>query len=291
MASVAIIIPIRNRAEYLPRLFRSLAAVNYEELEIILVDNASTDDSLSLCHSFAEDAPMVVRVVEEPVPGASRARNCGLANCQSEWVYFFDSDDELSPGFLTELMPLAEEADMICFPTLQTVGNHTAQRAFVQSVEPSAQLLSSTLNTQGMLFRTSFLREIGGWDATLSIWDDWELGFRALQHHPRMMWKDDKAYHHVYVHAESLTGPSYAARREEIEEVLKKVSQELKSSRERRALYFRCCIVNGQLRREGGTPIPIPVSSGFPVRLIGCLLQYYVRLGGRGAWRLALALC
>ena len=69
MSSVTIVIPIYNRASYLPRLFRSLSAVDYEDLEVLLVDNGSSDSSLAQCRTYAQDAPMYVRVLQEPRTG------------------------------------------------------------------------------------------------------------------------------------------------------------------------------------------------------------------------------
>ena len=291
MAAVTLVIPILNREKYLPALFRSLSAITYEELEIILVDNGSTDRSLSLCRGFADDAPMVVNVLEEPQQGASRARNRGLEACHTEWIYFFDSDDELSPSFLEEVIPQTDDFDMILFPTLQEVNGKIAPRAFVTRSSATAQILSSTLNTQGMLFRTEFLREIGGWNETLHIWDDWELGIRALLHTPRILWQSRQVYHLIHVHDDSLTGPSMSSRHEEIRQVLSVVGQELRLPTERRALFLRYCIVNGQLQHEGSQPLPVPISTSLFIRAIGKLLRFYTTCGGRGAWRMALWFC
>lgn len=291
MASVTIVVPIYNREAYLPRLFRSIAAVDYEDMEVILVDNGSSDGSLGLCRSFAEDAPMVVRVLEERERGASRARNCGLSACRTEWVYFFDSDDELSATFLEELMPLTEGQDMVVFPTRQEVGGRTARRSFVPSPTPAAQILSATMNTPSVLYRKDFLRSIGGWNGELAIWDDWELGIRALLHRPRIRWFTAHPFHHIYIHDDSITGPSMTARREALEHVLQVVGKELEAGGDRRALYLRYCILNGMLRRERGETIDIPLGVPCWVVAWGALLRAYTAWGGRGAWRMALLVC
>ncbi|MBO4612906.1 MAG: glycosyltransferase family 2 protein [Bacteroidaceae bacterium] len=291
MAAISIIIPVWNRVDYLPRLFRSLASVSYEELEVVLVDNGSTDGSLGLCHSFAESAPMVVTLLEEPQRGAARARNCGLRYCKSEWVYFFDCDDELSPLFLNEIMSNLSDADMVVFPTMQDVGGVVRQRSFHPSAKPSTQILSSTMNTQGMLFRTDFLRQIGGWNDSLFIWDDWELGIRALLHSPRIKWVGQKAYHHIYVHEDSLTGPSMTERLPSILHTLEVVETELLNPRDRRALYFRYEILNGLLMNEGSRPVEVPLSVGLFYRMVGAMLRRYTAKGGKGTWRLAMFFC
>ena len=291
MASVTIVIPIFNRAPFLPRLFRSLSAVDYEEMEILLVDNGSTDNSISQCRSFAEDAPMVVRVIEEPRQGACRARNLGLSQCQTEWIYFFDSDDELSSSFLEEIMPRTSGYDLVAFPMCLEQNGKLCPRAFRPSPSAASQILSGTLCTQSMLFRTSFLRSIGGWDVRLSVWQDWELGIRALLAAPRILWLGEKAYHTIHLHSDSLTGPSMASRLDGRLLAMKIAEEQLRTSRDLRALYWRRRIVNGLLQREGTPSLPQATHPSLPVRLYGAALQGYVACGGRGAWRLAAFFC
>ena len=291
MAAITIIIPVRNRMDYLSTLFRSLSALTYEQLEVILVDNGSTDGSLGACRAYAEDAPMVVSVVSEPVPGANHARNRGLELCHTDWVYFFDSDDELSPSFLEEVMPRVGNHDMVAFPTRQCLGEQCAPRRFVPSDRPASQILSSTLNTQGMLFRTAFLRRIGGWRNDLEVWQDWELGIRALLGRPRILWLDERPFHLLHVHEESITGPSMSARLEARCHTLEVVAGEIADKADLRALYLRYCILEGMLRREGHPKELHRPSPSFWVKCLGKALRSYVGWGGRGAWRIALLFC
>ncbi len=291
MAGVSIVIPVYNREQYLPTLFRSLSAVDYEELEVLLVDNGSTDDSLLLCRSFAEEAPMVVRVCAETRRGANCARNLGLMQCRTEWVYFFDSDDLLTPSFLKEIMPRVADCDMVAFPVMQQRGDDLIPRAFRPSASPASQILSLTLSTQSMLFRTDFLRRIGGWNERLQIWQDWELGIRVLLHRARILWLPDSAYHHIRIHPDSITGASFCQRRDVIRQTLEIVSHELHEPRDLRALYLRTCIVNGQLQRQGGHLLKESYRLGWFTRLLGTILRSYAYCGGRGAWRIALLVC
>lgn len=292
MASVTIVIPIRNRASYLPRLFRSLSAVDYEDLEVLLVDNGSLDSSLAQCRAYAQDAPMFVRVLQEPKVGANYARNLGLVQCRTEWIYFFDCDDEFTPSFLGELMPYAtSDLDILAFPTNMVIDGRERKRSFIASTSVASQILSSTLNTQGMLIRTSFLRQVGGWDERLQVWQDWELGVRLLLHNPRIAFKQERAYHLLYQHSDSLTGPSMASRLPAREQAIRLVAAQVNDANSRRALCFRLAILNGMLLREGSAVSMVSLFATCPVRLVSRLLTCYTRLGGRGVWRLALLFC
>jgi hypothetical protein len=141
-----------------------------------------------------------------------------------------------------------------------------------------------------MLFRTDFLRRVGGWNEELNIWQDWELGIRALMHHPRIQWTH-QPYHEICIHPNSITGSSYASRCKEIHRTLEVVAGEIEGNSLRRSLALRYYIVNGILRRQGAHSIPMPIYANLPTRLLGFLLGAYTCLGGRGAWRLALFFC
>ena len=231
---------------------------------------------------------MVVTVLEESRTGAPIARNRGLEACKTEWIYFFDSDDEISSSFLTEIMPQVSDEDMVVFPTTQEVDGKRRRRSFVSSTSPAGQILSATMSTQSMLFRTDFIRSIGGWDERVGVWQDWELGIRALLHQPKILWLPDKAYHLIHIHAQSITGGSMTERLEARLQTIGIVAQEITTPTDRRALYLRHSILNGMLQREGTAPVKPNLPASPLTRMLGACLQRYTALGGRGSWRLAL---
>ncbi len=280
---VTIVIPVRNRAGLLPRLFRSLDAVDYPSLEVIVVDNGSTDDTQRLCQQFATESRHEVMVLLEPVQGANRARNAGLQAAGGEWVCFFDSDDELSPDFLSCLMPHAQGCDMLAFPTQMERDGKVWTRDFIPSSSVASQIVTGTLNTHGVIWRADFLRLIGGWNEDLDVWQDWELAVRALSHHPKVEWYTERAFHLIHLSNNSITATTSATDRYmSMLAVLPLVN----SPEEKRALYLRCQILSGQSH----TALP-PLSlqgASLGTQLLGSFLRLYTRLGFRGAWRIAL---
>lgn len=91
---ISIIVPIYNVAPYLPRCLDSIVGQTYKNLEIILVDDGSTDNSLEICHQYAaKDSRM--RVIHQENKGLAGARNTGLEDVHGEFVTFVDSDDWL----------------------------------------------------------------------------------------------------------------------------------------------------------------------------------------------------
>lgn len=99
---LSIIVPVYNILEYLPRCVHSITAQTYRELEIILVDDGSTDGTGELCDKLAlEDAR--IRVFHKENGGSSSARNLGIAQAKGEYFGFVDSDDYIEPDMYESL--------------------------------------------------------------------------------------------------------------------------------------------------------------------------------------------
>lgn len=89
---ISVIVPVYNTREYLERCVNSLLAQTFSELEIILVDDGSTDGSGELCDRFAAESRQV-RVFHKENGGSSSARNLGIDNAGGDYIGFVDSDD------------------------------------------------------------------------------------------------------------------------------------------------------------------------------------------------------
>ena len=98
---ISIVVPIYNCAQFLARTFSCFEAQTYQNFELILVNDASTDHPEAFLNSFMERASFMVRYIAFPQHrGASAARNCGLCCAQGELICFIDADDLLDPRFL-----------------------------------------------------------------------------------------------------------------------------------------------------------------------------------------------
>ena len=105
---VSIIVPVYNIKEYLPRCVESLTGQSVEDLEILLVDDGSTDGSGVLCDSLAQTDDRI-RVIHKENGGLSDARNAGLVQAQGTWLLFVDGDDYLVPHAVQRLLEQARE--------------------------------------------------------------------------------------------------------------------------------------------------------------------------------------
>ncbi len=99
---ISVIVPVYNVEQYLEKCISSIIDQTYRNLEIILVDDGSTDQSGALCDEFAQKDGRI-RVIHKENGGVADARNVGIEACNGEYVSFVDSDDYIHPEMLAKL--------------------------------------------------------------------------------------------------------------------------------------------------------------------------------------------
>lgn len=108
---VSIIIPVYNVAAYLQRCIDSVLGQTYENIEILLIDDGSTDDSANICDEYAQKHTNV-QAFHKKNGGLSDARNYGMKYATGKWLTFVDSDDVLSFEFVSTLVRFAREDEL-----------------------------------------------------------------------------------------------------------------------------------------------------------------------------------
>lgn len=113
---ISVVVPVYNVAQYLPDCMNSIFAQNVADMEVILVDDGSTDNSGALCDQYAKKYGNV-KVIHQKNAGLSAARNTGIEAAKGEFITFVDSDDMLADGFISTALELAKtyQADFIAF--------------------------------------------------------------------------------------------------------------------------------------------------------------------------------
>ena len=119
---ISIIVPIYNTETYLQRCLESLLCQTEQDLQIILVDDGSTDGSYTIAHSFAARDTRIL-LLQQPHAGQSAARNLALQHAQGEFLAFVDADDTLEPEWCEK--HLHHRRWRLCAEWLQT---HIQQR-------------------------------------------------------------------------------------------------------------------------------------------------------------------
>lgn len=111
MGKLSVIVPVHNTDAYLDRCLESVLNQTLSDIEVILVENASTDSSLEMCYKYQRNDPRV-KVLHLEIGDLSTARNKGLEVATSEYVAFIDSDDYISVDMYERLYSLASEEDL-----------------------------------------------------------------------------------------------------------------------------------------------------------------------------------
>ena len=114
---VSIIVPMYNAAGCIARCVKSICAQSYKSIEIILLNDGSKDDTLSVCRALAAQDHRIA-LVDKPNSGAADTRNQGLALAHGRYVQFVDSDDYIAPDYTARLVEAAEKtgADLVISP-------------------------------------------------------------------------------------------------------------------------------------------------------------------------------
>lgn len=109
---LSIVVPVYNVAPYLDRSIRSILGQTYQNLEVILVDDGSTDGSGEICEEYARQDSRVVLICQEN-QGASAARRNGIRVASGTYMGFIDPDDYIDPDFYERLMACRGEFDVV----------------------------------------------------------------------------------------------------------------------------------------------------------------------------------
>lgn len=114
---ISIIIPVYNVEEYLEKCLESIINQNFDKVEIIIVDDGSTDKSLQIAKEYQKKYPEKTRVISQENKGQGGARNTGIKNATGKYLLFVDSDDTIKSGMLETLYTEMEKsnADIVLF--------------------------------------------------------------------------------------------------------------------------------------------------------------------------------
>lgn len=108
---ITIIVPVYNVEDYLPRCIESLILQKYSNIEILLINDGSLDNSLEICRKYAEK-DIRIKVFDKVNGGVSSARNVGLENASGKYVMFVDSDDYISKDYCQNLYNIISYSDL-----------------------------------------------------------------------------------------------------------------------------------------------------------------------------------
>ncbi len=207
-ALVSVVIPTYNRARYLPESIDSVLGQTYPHIELILVDDGSTDDTQEVLRGYGDR----IRVVHQQNAGPAIARNRGIAVAKGDIVAFLDSDDQWHPTKLERQVRSLEAAgpEVVCSLCNCTVlyanGATTSTFAIADTMpkcptgmwlNPVEVLLNRfVMFNQAIAIRREVLERVGYFDESLKFGEDYELPFRLALEGPWTILRDELVVYH-----------------------------------------------------------------------------------------------
>ncbi len=174
--SVSVIIPCFNQAHYLPQAIESVLVQNYHPLEILVINDGSTDDTAAVAARYGDR----IQLINQANQGLSAARNAGLRLAQGALLHFLDSDDYVLPSFYDQLVAVLaarpDAAAAYCGMRLVDAQNQPLgdRPPLPESDDWFHQLLEENpWSPHALLVRAAALAPVGGFDPALRSCEDW----------------------------------------------------------------------------------------------------------------------
>jgi glycosyltransferase involved in cell wall biosynthesis len=200
---VSVVIPLYNKAPYIEAALRSVQAQSFTDLEIIVVDDGSTDGGAALVEGF--DDPRIL-LIRQANAGAGAARNTGIAAARGRWIAFLDADDLWRPDKTARQLQLLEAHPDVVWAAgafvRMTPEGPAANSAPIPSklftaegvVEDALALLAvgGAIWTSTVMVRRAALGEVGAFDPSLRTGQDRDLWVRLAVEHPRIAYVQER---------------------------------------------------------------------------------------------------
>src|SRR4030042_1588084 len=185
MPTVSVIIPTYNRAHLLNRAIKSILVQTFGDFEIIIVDDASTDNTERIVKSIDDKRILYIR--HENNKGGSAARNTGIRQARGKYIAFLDSDDEWLPEKLEKQLKVFERSTNSVGLVYTGIIKESKQRRSVhQSRENTAQAILAENyvgTTSTPLIKKECFLKTGLFDETLPSAQDWDMWIRIGQYY------------------------------------------------------------------------------------------------------------
>lgn len=183
---VSVVIPTYNREKTILRAVRSVLDQTYTNLEVLVIDDGSTDGTANIVNSIQDDR--VKYVIMEQNGGPSMARNAGVQMAEGEWIAFLDSDDCWHKNKLEIQIKYIKDNPQYSLVYCMSMNYFQSGAALVVPVEPLPAVMEgkmlptllqrNVVDTPTMFMNRECFLNIGGFDVTYKALEDWEFMIR-----------------------------------------------------------------------------------------------------------------
>ena len=298
---MTVVVPVYNRAHLIRRCLDSIYAQTYRPIEVIVVDNMSSDSTIAEVEDWIRthvSDGFSLSVLTEHRRGASYARQTGLEHVDTEKVMFFDSDDAMRPNAVARIMEAwmgDTNADAGAWPLIvhRPCGDRVSHSIKGNLLE--RHMVHAIFCTLGYAVKADAMRRCGGWKGEYSCWDDLETGVRFLLGNPRVI-AIDTPLAEVYPQVESISGVAYSDKPGKWEKALDGIDKAIYGSHraDKRRLHniisYRRAILAADYAKEGKLYLAKPLYElalsevGKKKRPLIRFAYHWTRCGMRGAF-------
>ncbi|MDA8194120.1 MAG: glycosyltransferase [Thermaerobacter sp.] len=178
---LSVVVPYFNLGRYIPETLKSLTAVRDLELEILVVDDGSTDPySIAILYRLEQCYPL--HVIRGPNRGLAAARNCGASRARGEYLAFLDADDRVHPDYYRRAATILDHYQDVSFVGAWTqYFDGSTQLWPTWNPEPPYLLFHNTINSSSLVFRRAVFLQYGQNDPDLEYgMEDYETVVRLV---------------------------------------------------------------------------------------------------------------
>ena len=179
---ISVIVPCYNQGIYLKETIQSALASTYRPLEIIIINDGSTDDSLELARVLETQHPEV-RVIDQANGGVTKARNTGIAAAQGEYILPVDGDDLISPTYIEQGLAILSSRPEVKVVYCQAEKfTETTRKPWKLKPFSLQQLAKDNMIFVSALFRKTDALAVGGFSEDMQLGrEDWEFWIKLLK--------------------------------------------------------------------------------------------------------------
>lgn len=205
MCKISIVMPVYNKEKYVERGIRSILAQTFEEWELIIIDDGSTDDSLNRCKKFQDSRIHVFHTLNR---GVSEARNLGISKATGEYITFIDSDDYVAEEYLEQLYRPNEEMVIGGVEKVDIYGNvieriypHLSGKVYVKDIAKNFYKEQMTTGIYGFvsskLIRRSVIEENKlRFDSRINLAEDYDFFLKVYSYIEQVRFIDYVGYYY-----------------------------------------------------------------------------------------------
>lgn len=186
MLKISVVIPAYNAAPFIAMTVRSALQQTYQDLEVIVVDDGSSDGTAACLEEFGDR----IRVIRQANAGVARARNAGVALATGSWIAFLDADDLWLPNKLE--LQMASTTAPLSYTNRFNIGARGGLPVVQSDSTPMREgdvfmpllLEGNFITNSSVVIRRDVFEASGGFESSVSPAEDWDLWLRVAERHP-----------------------------------------------------------------------------------------------------------